>query len=46
MKTDCYARIKETRALICKYNIRSKLIDKENLKTFEYGLWNIINGNK
>ena len=32
-------------ALIYKDNIRSKLIEKGNLRTLEYGLWNIMNGN-
>ena len=34
-----------TITLIYKDNSRSKLIEKGNLRAFEYGLWNIVNGN-
>ena len=46
---DCVDRINDQRGsgivLIFKDNIRSKLTEKGNLRTFEYGLWNIMNGN-
>ena len=49
MKMECVDRINDKKggsiALICKDNIRSKLIEKGNLRTFKYGLWNIMNGN-
>ena len=47
MKMDCVDRINDQKvsgiALICKDNIRSKQIEKGNLRTFKYGLWNIVN---
>ena len=46
---DCVDRINDHKsidiALISKYNNRNKLTEKGNLRTFEYGLWNIVNGN-
>ena len=49
IQMDCVDRINDQRGsgivLIFKDNIRSKLTEKGNLRTFEYGLLNIMNGN-
>ena len=49
MKMDCVDRINDKKgsgtALICEDNIRNKLIEKGNLRIFQYGLWNIMKRN-